>query len=141
MVHLLLKLAALTGDERPREEAGRVLARHAELLGKLGVEMAWWLDAVLLWNGPGGQVVIAGDGPDARALAGVADRLMAPWVLSVRLPAGGAGPGLARLAPALAGKTAGEGAAVAWLCRQGSCELPTSDGEALKKQILQGWTR
>jgi uncharacterized protein len=146
LVHLQVRLAALTGHEDLAAKAERTLTRYAGWFAKAGLEMCTWLDAARLFKGPVHEVVIAGDpaAPDTRALADVLRRTHAGHVVWAAVgPEGATGP-LAELAPALTGKGAldtGEGAtaAAAWVCRRGVCLRPVTTPGELGLLIAHGW--
>ena len=117
--------AALRGDPAGREAVGVILARHADLLERAGLEMAAWWDAVSLWHGPLSEVVIAG-GEAAAALRTAYWRLDPSHAVLSSVPAEGADAVRLDLQPGLAGKTA-PGGAVAHVCRHGACGAPVSD--------------
>ncbi len=143
LLQALLRIATLTGREEPRAEAGQSLARHAELLKRAGLEMAWWLDAAARLIGPMYEVVVAGDAADraAAALCAAALKKLPPHVALARVPAAGAGEELAALLPPAAGKAAPGGRPTAWVCERGTCLEPTTEPEALTRQILRGWAK
>jgi len=141
MFNVLIDLAALTGETTYHREASAGLASWGGLLEKGGVEVAWWFEAAgkLLW--PYFDVVIAGEAGDTGAEAlrqTYLRRLPAGAVLSA-VPYGGADESLLELAPALAGKTAMEGKATAYVCEFGTCQAPTTDGARMMEQVMVGW--
>jgi uncharacterized protein YyaL (SSP411 family) len=146
MLALLCRLSTLDGDPSLREEAARALAGHGVLLRRAGLEMAGWYDAAELLLGPLRTLVVAGEtgSPGTRALLEVADRLAAPWVLTVAVPAAGPSPELAASIPITSGKRAGARGALAYLCQStgegGSCSAPTDDPAELRRLLLEGWT-
>lgn len=55
IIHAQLQAAALTGSSAPADEAAESVAAAAEMIGRAGLEMAWWLDAALLLARRGGR--------------------------------------------------------------------------------------
>ncbi|TFG87600.1 MAG: thioredoxin domain-containing protein, partial [Gemmatimonadales bacterium] len=103
-----VKLSAITGRPDYRDRAQADLEQLLPFLQKGGLELAWWLDAVLKLQGPFYDVAIAGDPgrPEtAEMIRALLSQLPAGAVLS-RIPATGPSDELLALAPALAGKTA-----------------------------------
>ncbi|MFN2370236.1 MAG: thioredoxin domain-containing protein [Candidatus Krumholzibacteriia bacterium] len=143
MVNLLLDLEALTGEATYRDEARRALDACGRLLADAGPEMAWWLEGAgkLLW--PHRAVVIAGTpgAPDTEALRTACLGLPAPGAVLATVPAAGPDAALAALAPALAGKTALDGKATAYVCEFGACRAPVTDPDELREQLQEGWER
>jgi hypothetical protein len=139
----LVRATALTGRADLREYVERTLTRYAGLMEKGGLEMAWWFDAALRWNGPYYDVVIAGDANDthATALAATVLRRLPSHVALARVPAAGPEAAMSALLPPLAGKHAVNGCATAFVCEQGACLEPTSEIEALREQVMAGWER
>ena len=143
MFTTMIKLGVLTGEAKYLTEVKDDLARWSGLLGKAGLEMAWWFDAAARLIGPYHDVVIAGDSDDPRtgALARTAlQRLPASAVVSL-IPAAGADKELLAIAPALEGKTALNGVPTAYVCEYGVCQAPTSNPARMREQILQGWRK
>ena len=69
----------------------------------------------------------------------VATASLSPGVVVTPVGASGPADGLQALAPALAGKTALDGAAAAYVCRSGACKAPTTNPLPLKDLIGEGW--
>jgi len=128
----LLTYAALTGSARHREAATAALGAVRRLGAEAPRAFGWGL-AVLqaLADGPREVAVVGPDGDPLRArlhaaaLAGTAPGL----VVAVGVPgAEGAAPLLADR-PLVAGRAAG------YVCRDFACRLPTSDPEALGRDV------
>ncbi|MBI5532245.1 MAG: thioredoxin domain-containing protein [Deltaproteobacteria bacterium] len=136
MLQCMLRLAALTGDQRYRTLSEEALRANAQSIRTMGMDMAWWADAALRWLGPYQEVVIAGDG---QALARTVRELAAPHVVLLQVPdAGPEEADRALLAPTQ-GKIAQGGKPTAYVCRFGTCQAPTGDPGELRKQVLEGW--
>lgn len=114
------------------------LGSYADMIRERGVDMAGWLDAALLSEGPFYEVVIAGkDG----ALAGAWNGLSPAWTVGVRIGSEGPTAEQASLMPTAAGKRDRNGVTVAYVCVHGSCKQPTTEPARLRTQLLVGWTR
>ncbi len=138
----LVRLAALTGADSWRRKAVATwrsvadrLAQYPFLLTEmlLGVESTAW---------PMREVVLvrpAGTAPGATEpmLAELRKHYMPHRVL-LQVEMGAAQDDLAKLAPLVAGKTAREGKVTAYVCRQGVCELPTTDPAVFAQQLAAG---
>jgi len=139
----MLRAGALTGNSDYSRETEAVLKAYVAELDRAGLEMAAWQDVALLSLNPYYTVMITGDAEDSRTqeLLKAASRHAAPYALLVQLPAGGASADLLELMPAAIDKVAVGGLPTAYVCRQGSCQAPTSDPAELKRQMLSGWQR
>jgi hypothetical protein len=137
LLQVLLKLTALTGDTVHADEAAATLTARAGLLERGGLETACWLQAAALVLTPPFTVVVAGDEDDAAtgALAVEARRVRPAQVLTVCVPAGGAGADLLAVAPALGGKPARSGRPTAYVCRGRTCAEPAQVPQALRAQL------
>ncbi len=134
----LLRLHGFTTDDRFRERAAKTFRAFARLLEgtpQAGSEML--LAADYLLAGPKEIAIIT---PEKRSDAKEFLEVLGSTFLSSRvLVVVSEGPELERqgeLVPWLKGKTAREGRATAYVCREGLCKFPTGDPEVLLKQIL-----
>ncbi|MDQ3944026.1 MAG: thioredoxin domain-containing protein, partial [Actinomycetota bacterium] len=129
----LLRLAALTGDEKVEAagvgamgSVGRLMGEHptafAELLGALGRHL-----------GPPLEVAVVGepDDPGTAALAGVVRRRFLPTAVSV-VAAPGAG---AEDTPLLADRPLRDGRPTAYVCQRFACQAPVTDPAELAAQL------
>ena len=140
MLHVLLKLAAITGEMAYLEEARQGVDTWSGLLEQAGPEMAWWLNAAGLMDGTFHDVVIAGDPelPATRALTEAYFSLYPGNTVLSLVPAEGADADLLALAPALQGKTASGDKPLAYVCEFGMCRKPTGDPIQLQGQLQSG---
>jgi uncharacterized protein YyaL (SSP411 family) len=140
MLLAIQRAAAITGKAKYYDTVELALARYSGQLTQAGLEMAAWQDLALLQLAPYYTVVVAGDaGAAQEELLAAARRGVYPNVAVVQVPAAGASDGLARLAPAVAGKLEGESGALAYVCEFGTCQVPTGDPVELLQQIRSGW--
>ncbi len=142
MLHVLIRAAALTGDQEYLGPVEKSLRHFGSLLHRTPLEMLGWYDAAQEYQGPFYEVVIAGSerSADTRALVEVIERLQPSHAVLLRVPAGGPPPEVAELLPPTRGKTALADFATAYVCRFGSCASPTTDPGVLERQLLEGWT-
>jgi len=134
--HNLLRLAALTGNDKQRSAAARTIALYRATLEQHGPALTRMLAAVDFGQSDPAEVVLVG--PDAASLA--------PFLAELRR---GFAPNRVVIAvtPATRAATAGltsllEGrdatVATAWLCRGGVCRLPVTAPAALAQEYRAG---
>jgi uncharacterized protein YyaL (SSP411 family) len=130
--HVLLRLAALTGDGRYRDAAERALAPMAPLLARHPTAFAMWLRAQQLASGPITEIAIVGDpaGTATRALLRAAFDDLAFRRVVAASPA----PEASAI-PLLHDRIAIGGAATAYACKGFACRLPVTSAEALAEQL------
>src|SRR5436305_1149067 len=123
----LLRLAALTGDRRYEEEGAGVFA----LFGKPAVEhpdaFAHMLRALDFHLSPTHEVALVGN--DLTHLAAVIREKLRPHLVLAGGPEGSEEP------PLLAGLTTVDSKSAAYVCQNFTCQLPTTDPPALRKQL------
>jgi hypothetical protein len=129
LTEALVRLAALTEDEALRSGAERAIAAVEPLVGASPSAFARALLALVRHDAAAAAVVADGEGAPALRRALRTDRELARPVFDV--PADGVPPELAQAFPLLAGKTARDGRAAAYLCRRGTCGEPVLDAAAL----------
>ena len=129
---VLLRLAALTGEERYRAAAETALPPVAPLAARYPTGFAAWLQAIDLASAPIDEVAIigGGDDPGARTLVRVATRGLHPR----RVVAMTSDPGQSRV-ELLQSRFALRGRATAFVCRDFSCRQPVTEPEALAAQL------
>ncbi len=129
---VLLRLAALTGDNRYRDAAERSLAPIVGIAAQHPTGFAQWLMAYQLASSPIDEIAIVGDpaADDTQALLAVARAGYRPGrVIAVAPdPASSA-------VPLLHDREAIGGAATAYLCRGFACRQPTADPAELAAQL------
>ncbi len=135
---VLEKLALLSGSDDSSEPVAHALGSYADTIRERGLDMAGWLDAALLSQGPAYELVIAGkDG----ALAGAWSGLSPAWTVGVAVGPDGPTAEQASVMPTAAGKHDRGGVTVAYLCVHGSCKQPITEPARLRRELLAGWTR
>jgi uncharacterized protein YyaL (SSP411 family) len=139
-IEWLFRLAAHLGDERYERQALRALRPMADLMRKHPTGFGRYLAALDFHLGPVPEIAVvwpAGPGGEAGA-APLLARIFGRY-LPNRVVAGMAdGAKEAEALPLLAGKRAEAGRATAYLCRKFVCQAPTSDPDALARQLDGG---
>jgi uncharacterized protein YyaL (SSP411 family) len=136
-VSLLLKLAALNGDEHYAEAANVALRNVVTTAERVPSSFAAWLNALDFALGPQLQLALMGDPADEnfQKLLQVSDQLFLP-----RLVRAG-GKQQDEGAPVLlSNREPLDGSPTAYLCQGFACKLPTTDPEQLKKLISESGT-
>jgi len=130
----LVRSAALTGREAPRDVAERVLRAHAYVLERAPEAFPTLARAAALAERGVSVAVVLGSerDPAMRALAARARRLLGPEHAVVCAEPGAAPP--AALDPSwLAGREPLGGRATAFLCHGTTCSLPIAEPDALER--------
>ena len=138
LILALQQLATLTGRADFDALASRALSSYAGAMRQRGLDMAGWLDAALLENGPTYELVIAGQN------GGLSDAwraLLPAWTVGLQLNGSEPTPDLERVLPSAVGKRALNARALAYVCVHGACQQPTSDPARLRTELLTGWTK
>jgi hypothetical protein len=134
---VLLRLAAFTGDNRYRDAAERALAPIVGVAAQHPAGFAQWLTAYQLAHTPIDEVAIVGepDAADTKALlAVVRDGYRPNLVVAVSVT-----PDTSAV-PLLHDRSAIDGAATAYLCRDFACRRPTTDPGDLVSQLQDART-
>ena len=131
-VTILLKLAALTGENRYTEIAEATLRSIQPLLARYPTGFAQWLCALNFTLGQPKEIALVGDpsAADMRALLQVIFGAYRPFkVVALKRP------GEESPIPLLAGREAKDGKATASVCYNFACQLPATEPEVLMKQL------
>lgn len=136
----LHRAALLTGNERYHEEIERCLLQAGQLIRRLGLEMAGWLDTALLHGGPAYTVVISGgkEKGQTNRLIDTFRRLAPPYACLIVARENGTLDEIAEISPVVVGKTSPRDPA-AHICRRGECLNPVSDPDELAELLRNGW--
>jgi uncharacterized protein YyaL (SSP411 family) len=132
--HVLLRLAAWTGEDRFRVAAERAMAQLTPYLGHHPGAFAHWLSAADQRLAGTVELAVAGDpaDPSTIELTTPASRGFRPnQVIAVA-----AEPDASAIA-LLHGRRSVDGRATAYLCRQFSCRLPVTDVPALEALLAE----
>jgi len=132
----LLRLAALTGEDRYRRAAEAALATVGDLPLRYPTAFGQWLIALELAAKAGWEVAVVG--PSGRAdtqdlLSAVRDRFLPHVVLGFREP------GRPTQVPLLKGREpqGPDAAATAWVCRGASCSPPVTEPSAVTQALSE----
>jgi uncharacterized protein YyaL (SSP411 family) len=124
---VLLRLAALTGDDRLREAADSAIATVAPVAARYPTAVANWLSAIHLAVEGIDELAIVGSSPELIGVAG--ERFRPNLVVAVGSAAGRSS------VPLLAGRELIDGRPTAYLCRNFACRLPVTDPDSLRAQL------
>ena len=131
----LLRLADLTGEERFRSVAERVLNRFADPLARFPGAFSHLLTALDRYLAVPQEVAIVGrpGDEDTEVLLAVVRRAYLPnTAVALRHPEGGEAE---EIIPLLRDRTAMEGRATAYVCERFACQRPVSTAEDLAWQL------
>jgi uncharacterized protein YyaL (SSP411 family) len=134
-VEVLLRLAALTGEERYERHALSALRPMTDLMSRHPTAFGRFLCALDFHLGPRVEVALVAP-TKVEETAPLAEEVFGRWLPNL-VAAGmvsGHREGAAGV-PLLEGRPAIEGKATAYVCRNYACELPVTDRAALAKQL------
>jgi uncharacterized protein YyaL (SSP411 family) len=133
-VHVLLRLAALTGEGRYRTAADGAIARIAPLTTRYPTAFGKWLSAIDLALADIAEVgiVAAPSEPDARALVAVAAGGFHPARVVALAP-----DPASSVVPLLADRVRLRDRPTAYVCRNFACQVPVTDPDALAGQLRE----
>jgi hypothetical protein len=131
---VLLRLAALTGEDRYRVAAERAIGTLGPLLERHPTAFAQWLCALAVAHAPSTEVAIVGEAESValRALVVAVDRGYHPF----RVQASSATPAASSV-PLLSGRFALDGRPTAFVCHGFACRLPVTEPEALEALLAE----
>ncbi len=131
MAFVLLRLAALTGEDGYAEPARQALDAVAPYLARYAGGFAWWLVAADLAVRPPIEIAIVGDpaADDTLALLRVATAGFRPRQVIAVAPDDGAA------IPLLADRGRLAARATAYVCRGFACRLPVDSPDALAREL------
>jgi uncharacterized protein YyaL (SSP411 family) len=132
--HVLLRLAALTGEGRYRTAAERAIAAVAPLAARYPTAFAKWLSAIDLATSDIAEIAIVGslDEPGTGKLLAVASGGFHPG----RVVALAADPASSAV-PLLEGRTRLRDRPTAYVCRTFACQVPVTEPDALAEQLRE----
>jgi uncharacterized protein YyaL (SSP411 family) len=123
---LLLRLHALTGEERFFRSATRTLQQVQRVAARLPLGFGCALEAIAFYSGPVQEIALVGPEDQRRELQRAVLEDFRPRSVLATATSSEDSP-----VPLLAGRAAIDGRAAAYVCRNFACELPVSDPEAL----------
>ena len=126
----LLRLAALTGEQRYRDSATRCLKTVQRIAGRLALGFGHALQAIDFHIGPVREIALVGPDESRAALRAVVLEQYRPRaVVAARRDAADSHVELMRDRDSI------DGAAAAYVCENFACELPVTDPAALRNLI------
>lgn len=136
----LWTLGELLELEKWRGHAERLLGFYARKLAKSPLAMPHMLAVLLAQDAVPRHVVVAGsrDAPGMQELIGEFDRRYLPTDVLLLAEPGEAGRRLAALVPFVSSFKPQAGRAVAYVCVNATCRLPTTDPKVLAEQLDLG---
>jgi uncharacterized protein YyaL (SSP411 family) len=133
---LLLRLAALLGEERYERHAVLAIRHVADLMIRYASGFGRWLAALDFHLGPAAEIALAwpkaGDDKGREALI---SEIVTRYLPNRLVLAGEEGDPLLSKLPLFSGKTAQNGKATAYVCRHFACNAPTPDPQELAQQL------
>ncbi len=133
--YVLLRLAAITGEDAFRTVAAHALRAVRELMLRAPAAVAHWLCALHLYLSEPLEVALVGprDDPHTQALLDVIYGQFRPHLALAGMPPGEGSTGI----PLLEGREAIGGVPTAYVCRHFACQEPTSDPAVLAHLLSQ----
>ena len=136
-IEVLLRLAVLTGDDRYQQKALRALRPIADLMGRHPSGFGRFLCAHDFYLGPRVEIALVRPPTDGEGWAPLLEEAFGRY-LPNRVVAGGvAGDTSAPSLPLLEGREAIGGRPTAYVCRNYACDLPVTDRDGLRQQLLR----
>ena len=132
-----IRLARLTGDPEYLHGADQIFAAFSNDANQLPSAHGQLMSALQREVGPSFEVVVAGkaDADDTKALIGAVREMYLPQAAVLLVTPGKAGATIRRLAPFAEGCEPVDGKAAAYVCRDFTCQLPTTDPAKLKELL------
>jgi hypothetical protein len=137
-IDVLLRLAALTGNERYRSHAERALGNLTAMLRRVPVGFGRLLCAADFALAPVREVALVGDmtADDTCALLNTLYKTYRPYIVVAFKPVDADGQALDFIdLPLLANREQIDGKATAYVCQGFTCQLPVTEAEALQAQL------
>ena len=133
----LLRLARLTGTTRLEDYADKIGRLFHEDLTRAPSAFTWFMAALDLARGPSREIVIVGDpdSPDTRAMVREVRGVYAPEAVVLFKSSVEKSPAITRLAPFTRSQNAIDGKATAYVCRNHSCGLPTTNAREIADRL------
>jgi uncharacterized protein YyaL (SSP411 family) len=132
-----LTIAHLTGDERARQRAERTLGRYGPRMGNAARAVPMMLCALSGWHAGYSQIVVVGPSAsnDTKALLGETARHYLPFAVVIPVAPGESQAAVGVLLPFVAGMSARDGGAAAFVCRDFACRQPVGSVESLQREL------
>ncbi len=132
----LIRLSHLTGDAGAADRVEQVLSAFGDRVSGMGRAVPMMLASLSTYHAGVAQIVITGppDRDDTQALLDVVRSSYRPASVMVRVNPARLAP-LAKLLPWTASMTMRDGRATAYICREFTCQMPTTDLAELASQL------
>jgi len=132
-----VRLARLTSDKEFLQGADHIFAAFANEANQLPSAHSQLMSALQRGVGPSLEVVIAGKAgaDDTETLIATVRGMYLPQAAVLVVPPGKSGATIRKLAPFAEGYEPVEGKAAAYVCRDFSCQFPTTDPAKLKELL------
>jgi hypothetical protein len=133
----LIVLAHLTDDGVFRQRIDRTFGGAAARIAGAGRSVPMMLAALSAWHAGVQQVVLVGTGDDEsmRKLSRVVAQRYLPFAVTVPVEPGPQQERLARVVPLIGAMSERDGRPTAYVCRDFTCQAPTSDLDELAAQL------
>ncbi len=134
----LLRLAAITGRKEYRESAEWTLEAFAERIESAPAGVPQVLVALWAYLDPPRQIILAGQREECRGFLRAANRRFLPNRVLLLADCDETRARLAAWQPSIADMVAVDGKPTAYVCRDYTCELPTTDVKAFARMLDAG---
>ena len=133
----LIRLARLTSDDEHLQRANHVFAAFSSDANQMPSAHSQLMSALQRGVGPSLEVVIAGEpgAEDTAALIATVREMYLPQVAVLLVPPGESGAKIRKLAPFAESYEPVDGKAAAYVCRDFTCQLPTTDPSKLRELL------
>jgi uncharacterized protein YyaL (SSP411 family) len=134
-----IRLARLTGDTGIQQNADHIFAAFSNEVNQLPSAHSQLLSALQRGVGPSLEVVLAGNAgaEDTEALLRTVRESYLPQAAVLVVPPGEEGASIRRLAPYTEAHEPIDGKAAAYVCRDFTCKLPTTDPAELAELLVE----
>ncbi len=138
----LVRIARLTGESEPLTSADQIFAAFSSEAGQMPSAHCQLMSAMQRGAGVSLEVVIAGEAgaDDTEALVATVGELYLPQAAVLLVPPGASGAAIRTLAPFAESYGPVDGRAAAYVCRDFTCQLPTTDPARLAELLREAAT-
>ena len=138
-----IRLARLTSDKEFLQGADHIFAAFSKEANQLPSAHSQLMSALQRGIGPSLEVVIAGKAgaDDTKTLIATVREMYLPQAAVLVVPPGKSGAIIRKLAPFAEGYEPVEGKAAAYVCRDFSCQLPTTDPAKLSELLNEAMSK
>ena len=138
-----IRLARLTSDTEYLQGADHIFAAFSSDANQMPSAHSQLMSALQRGIGPSLEVVIAGkaSADDTAALISTVREMYLPQAAVLLVPPGKSGAAIRKLAPFAEGYEPVDGKAAAYVCRDFTCQLPTTDPAKLKELLEEATSK